>query len=346
MSTLVFTERSRNVVGEVEIIVRDRAGRTVRHDSGCNLIKIFAKEILAHRLPFTQVWDPTASSGAGAWVASGLDVGEEFAPKYILFGASFDQGGAPLDRADERFYTLDPVSGSYIPNTLQVGATFEGGLVNAIPLADPSRPLKKVERIYFEPTYQPAGTPLLQADVRAMNNIVVLETTLRLDEYNGLGTSASDYFTVAEVALAAGKSLDAAGSCECSPERLFLEGRSDGTALSATAPGTATVTIDSGESNDPIVEGDQVKIVAAGVTAQEESTLDQVNQYYLVTSKVAGGSDVVLDRVPVDSNGTAITGQIGLFRSTLRIYSHRILAVPFRKSADFEVIVRWRLILN
>jgi len=334
--------------GEIEIEVRDKHGRTVNKMRDHNIVKIFAKEILAHRMAHSKVWDPTASSGDGAWVASGIDTEEDMAAKYILFGASFDENGIPLDTTDPRYYTLDPVTNTYVPISLGVGAEYGGGLINAVPIAEPSRSLKKIERIYFEPTYQPAGTPLLQDDVRAMNNIVVLETTLRKEEYNGFGLTDSDFFTITEVALAGGKEFDTVGSCECTPKELFLEGKSDGTAITTTLTGTSTITIDPADIAyvDVIKEGDQVKLVDVGNTAQDDVTLDQVNEHYLVISKAVGGSDIVLDRTPTDSEGAALTGQVGAFRNTLRLFSHRILKVPFKKSSDFEIIVRWRIIMN
>jgi hypothetical protein len=334
--------------GEIEIIIKDVHGRTIEHNRTHNIVKIGAKEILAHRLPYDKIWDPNANSGAGAWVANGLNVGD-YAPKYILFGASFDSNGAALDTTDSRYYTTDPITGLTIPITLGVGAEYEGGLVNAVPISNPGRPLKRVESIYFQPTYQPAGTPLIQNDVRAMNNIVVLETTLTKDEYNGFGQTDTDYFTITEVALAGGRELDDTdiGTCECDPKVLFLQGKaSDGTAISANASGTSTITIDPTDiaDVDVISAGDQIKIVGWNDTAT--GTLSQINDHYLVLSKLNGGSDISLDRTPVDADGNAITGQIGIFRDSLRIFSHRILKVPFKKSSDFMIIVRWSLIMN
>lgn len=332
--------------GEIEIIIKDIHGRVLQHTRQPNIVKIGAKEILAHCLPYDKIWDPNASSGAGAWVASGLDAAD-YAPKYILFGASFDPDtGAALDTTDPRYYTTDPITGLTIPITLGVGAEYEGGLINAIPISEPGRPLKRVESIYFQPTYQPAGTPLKQNDVRAMNNIVVFETTLTKDEYNGFGMTDTDYFTITEVALAGGKELGDVGQCECDPKAIFLEGKDDGIAITANATGTATVTIDPADIAyvDTISAGDQIKIVCTGGTAN--SDLPQINDHYLVISKMVGGSDIGLDRTPVDADGQNITGPIGLFRDSLRIFSHRILKTPFKKSADFMIVVRWSIILS
>jgi len=338
----------RSYGGEIEIIVLDARGRKIHHYREHNIVKIFAKEILAHRMAHNKIWDPTASSGDGAWIASGIDPLEDFAAKYILLGASFDENGAPLDSTDSRYYTLDPITGQYIPIQLGVGAEYGGGLINAIPIAEPERSLKKIERIYFEPTYQPSGTPLLQYDVRAMNNILVLETTLRKEEYNGFGLTESDYFTITEVALSGGKEFTTTGACECLPKELFLEGTSGGIAITANTTGTSTVTVDPADiaSVDVISEGDQVKIVDVGNTAKDDVTIDQINSHYLVIGKQVGGSDIVLDRTPVDADNVPLTGQIGLFKDTLRIFSHRILKMPFKKSSDFEIIVRWRIIMN
>lgn len=333
--------------GEIEFEIRDATrGIILNRYREPNLIKIFAKEILAHRLPYGKVWDPTASSGAGDWVSSGIDPDEELAAKYITFGASFDDSGNPLDTADTRFYSFDAASGGFVPISLGVGAEYSGGLINPVPIAEPLRPLKRIERVYFEPSYQPAGTPLLQDDVRAMNNVVVMETTLRKDEYNGFGVTSSDFYTITEVALVAGRELAAVGACECDPQELFLEG-SGTDAILATASGTATVTIDPSEASflDVIKEGDQVKIVEPGATAASTEILNQVSPYYLVITKALGGSDVTLDRVPVDSNNVPLTGQVGLFKDGFRIFSHRILNSPLKKSLDFEIVVRWRIIM-
>lgn len=335
--------------GELEFIFRHPVTKQIyRRVRDHNIVKIFAKEMLAYRLPHTKIWDPNGGTGSGAWIASGIDPSEELSAKYIIFGASFDENGAPLDTVDSRYYTLDSVTGTYIPNRLGVGADYDGGLINAVPISEPSRPLKRIERIYFESSYQPAGTPLLQEDVRAMNNVVVLETTLQKDEYNGFGLTASDFFTVTEVALAGGKELNSVGACECTPSELFLEGKSDGTAITITASGTSTVTISAADNAyiNTIKEGDQVKIVDAGDTAGDDSAIQQVNPHFLVVTKAVGGSDIVLDRTPVDSDNNALTGQLGIFRNTLRIFSHRILKTPFKKSVDFEIIARWRIIMN
>ncbi len=290
-----------------------------------------------------------ANSGSGDWVANSVDPNEDFAVKYILLGASFDDDGVALGTNDTRFYTTDPVTQIAVPNRLQPGADYDGGLINAIPLAEPDRPLKRIENIDFEPTYQPAGTPQLQGDVRAMNNIVLLETTLRTDEYNGfnLSTNGGDAFTITEVALAAGKELGVIGSCECDPKKIFLEGDSSGVALPATANGTDVISLDSSVTDvDLIQEGDQIKLIGQGGTASDDDTLDQVTPFYLVLSKSLGGRDIQLDRVPTDSDQNPLVGPIGVFRDTLRIFSHRILSSPVRKSSDFEILIRWRIFFS
>lgn len=351
-------EKYHNYNGEIEIIVKDRNGNIIERKREKNLIKIFAKEMLSHRMPYSKVWNPDGDSGAGAWEDSGIDPNEEFAAKYILLGASFDANGQPLDNADNRFYTVDQVTGSTVPNNVNPGADNLGDLINPIPISSPNRPLKKIESIAFSSSYQPADTPLLQDDVRALNNVLILETTLKLDEYNGFGTSDADFFTITEIALAGGAAIDDVGACECNPSILFLEGvgGSNDVSIITTANGTSTVSIDpSVDSSDVsrIKEGDQILIVgrtdvgtgtdATGTDATEEDydTLNQVNPYYLVTSKSPGGRDVVLDRTPVDSDGNLLTGDIAIYRSTLRLFSQRILNIPFKKSSDFEILIRW-----
>ena len=333
--------------GEIEFIFKDRHGRIIDTFRQQNVVKIFAKEILAHRIPHSKVWDTNANTGAGAWVAHEIDL-DEFAVKYICFGASFNEDGNPLDTADTRYYTQDPVVGGFVPITLGIGAEYDGGLINPIPIAEPTRPLKRIERIFFESSYQPSGTPLLQADVRAINNIVVLETTLLKSEYNGFGVSVSDFFTITEVALVGAAEVDSVGSCECAPRDIFLTGDGPtGQAFVASASGTTTVSLDPSVTNvDDIKEGDQIKIVARDSTAADDLILNQLNPYYLVISKALGGRDITVDRVPVDVDNIAITGEIGVLRDGFRIFSHRILKSPIKKSEDFEIVVRWRIIMN
>lgn len=349
-SKLNLTDNYREYRGEIEFIFKDKLGNVVKRHVEPNIVKIFAKEILAHRLAHSKVWDRTANSGTGAWVTNPVDPNEEFSAKYILLGASFDSGGVPLDTNDSRFYTIDPVTQIAVPIRLTPGADFEGGLINAIPIAEPDRPLKRIENVDFEPTYQPAGTPQLQADVRPMNNIVLLETTLLQEEYNGFNLSGSggDAFTITEIALAGGRELDVVGSCECDPKKLFLEGDDQGVALPALASGTDIITLDPSvvADLDLIKAGDQIKIGALGGTAESDDDLGQVTPYYLVLSKAAGGRDIQLDRVVADSSQNPISGPVGVLRDTLRIFSHRILSTPVRKTSDFEILVRWRIILN
>lgn len=334
--------------GEVELILRDPVTKQVLNPvREKNLVKIQAKEIIAHRLPHGNVWDPTANGGAGAWVSSGIDPDNELSIKYILFGASFNDDGAPLSSADDRFYSFDSVSNSYVPIRIGPGAEYGGGLINPIPISEPSRPLKRIERVYFESSYQPAGTPLLQDDVRAINNVVVFETTLLKDEYNGFGGTASDFFTITEVLLVAGKELGLTGACECDPHDLFLEGGAGNVALAATATGTATITLSPSEAAyvDVIKEGDTVKIVEAGGTVDGADDLGQVSSFYLVVSKVVGGSDIVLDRTPATVEGVPLSGSIGVFKDGMRVFSARILSSPVKKSSDYEICCRWRIAL-
>jgi len=157
MANIVNTEKCKKPArGEVEFIIKDRNGNIIDRHIEPNLVKIFAKEMLAHQLPHSKVWDPDADTGLGDWVASTVDPDEDFSAKYILFGASFDESGVPLDTDDSRYYTSDDVTGGVIPIRLGVGAEFNGGLINAVPIAEPNRPLKRIEKISFTPTYQPA----------------------------------------------------------------------------------------------------------------------------------------------------------------------------------------------
>jgi hypothetical protein len=328
--------------GEIEFIFKDRNGVVVDRYVEPNIVKIFAKEILAHRMPFSKVWDPAGGTGMGAWIPSGIDPFEEFAPKYILLGASFDADHIPLDSNDPRYYTKDPVTGQFVPITLSPGADFQGELINAIPFAEPDRPIKRVEAIGFIPTYQPAGTPLLQSDVRAMNNIVTLETTLKLPEYNGFGLTSSDFFTITEVALAAGREIDVSNACNTTPRDCFLEGPQ-----LAHASGTSVVTLDPSVVDvDLIKQGDQIKITDVAGSENATEPLGQISPFYLVINKVIGGRDLQLDRVPVNLSNVPIVGPVNVWRDTLRIFSHRILSSPVKKSNNFEITIRWKIIFN
>lgn len=101
--------------------------------------------------------------------------------------------------------------------------------------------------------------------------------------------------------------------------------------------------------------GDQILITEIGSGAEEASevtgtepyeTMNQVQPYYLVTGKSIGGRDITLDRIPVNAYGTPISSDVGIFRSSLRIFSQRILTVPFKKSSDYEILVRWLVYFN
>lgn len=341
MKNLTLNESiEKQYFGEVELIFKDRHGKIICTRREPNIVKIFAKESISHTLPFSKIWDPLAGTGSGAWVDSDVDPTEEFALKYILIGASFDENGIPLDTQDPRYYVRDEVTGLYVPVRLEPGAHYDGGLINAIPLSEPERPLKRIEKIYFEPTYQPSGTPLLQDDVRAINNVLVVETTIKSDEYNGFGLTDSDYFTITEVALAAGKTINSVDQCDCNPRQLFLDGPYE-----ATASGGDVVSLDNVADVGSIRAGDQIKITGSDGSAGYDD-LDQVSTFYLVMSKAGSGKDLVLDRIPTNDQGTPIVGPINVWRDTLRIFSHRILTTPAKKSSTFELLVRWRIIIN
>ena len=350
--TVKLSETYNGTQGAIEIIIRNRQGQVVDKFYQKNQIKVSAKEILAHRLAHSKVWDPNSSSGLGAWVPSGIDPNEDFSAKYILFGASYvDATGEPLDTNDPRYYTLDTTTNTYLPVRPNVGADNGGDLIHPIPISEPNRPLKRIENISFQPSYQPADSPLLDDTVRAMNNVLILETTLKLDEYNGFAKTPSDFFTITEVALAGGKEIDTIGTCECPPATLFLEGAGgvNDESIHCVANGTATISINSNVLSDDvnrISQGDQILITSQSTDGTEnQNTLQQVQPYYLVVSKAIGGRDITLDRTP-QVNGVPLTGPIGIYRSSLRIFSQRILSYPFKKSSDFEITVRWLLYFN
>lgn len=333
---------SKDVNGFVHIIVKDaKTGEVVWQNIDKNIIKIFAKESFAHSIVPARIWDPLGAS----WINHGLDL-ELYRPRYIVFGASFDSNLAPVSGIDTRYYQPDAIQGGFQPIPLTPGATNGGGLINAVPITSPERPLKRVERVYFEPSYQPAGSPLLYDDVRSINNVVVFQTTLTANEYNGLTNTSGDFLTLTEVALVAAPEMPLVGACECDPHTIFLTGDSNALAFNAIASGGSTVSLNSSVVNvNEIKEGDQVKIVAAGATTDSTNVLDQANPYYMVVNKATGGRDITLDRVPVNSNNVPLNGNIGMFRDTFRMFSHRILSSPVKKSADFEIDVRWLITL-
>lgn len=342
---LTDSYKDKQLSGSVEFIVKDKDGTVLDIVSDHNIIKIGMKEVLAHRITPPNVWDPTAGTGSGAWVSGGLEL-DEFIPRYIWFGASFDENNQAIGTTDERFYYYDTVTGSYKPNLLSPGAAFDGGLINPIPIADPDRPLKRIERTFYEPSYQPAGNPLISDDVRAVNNVVYMETTLRLDEYNGFGVSANDYFDISEVALVAAREVDITGACECDPRTIFRQGQSDDSPLLATANGTNTVTLLPSMSGYAtlIKEGDQIEIVPSGGTGDATGITNQPNSFYMVISKSAtGGSDLTLDRVPVDADQTPLNGSIGLYREGHKIVAHRIVAPLIKKNGAYTITCRWKI---
>jgi hypothetical protein len=130
-----------------------------------------------------------------------------------------------------------------------------------------------------------------------------------------------------------------------------LEGVEDSEGDDSPIPSTATggdvISINDVANAELIKEGDQIKVVSLSADSSGAyGDLDQINPFYLVLSKSSTGLELQLDRVPVDSTQTPITGDIGVFRDTLRIFSHRILTSPFKKTSDIEVLVRWRLIFS
>jgi len=323
---------AREYCGEIELEFRDpKTKEIIETRREPNIVKIFAKEIMSHTIMYGKVWDPNGGTGEGAWVEN--DSFDDFKLKYMLLGASFDENGVPLDANDERYYQRDEVTGLYAPIQLLPGADYEGGLINAVPIDETNnRPLKKIENVYWEPTYQPAGTPLLQSDVRAINNVLVVETTITEDEYNGFGLTDSDYFTLTEVALCGGIEITSVADCDVDPKDLFLEGPYE-----ATASGGDVIALDSGTDIDKISKGDQIKLLPDGTSAEE-----QISPFYLVLDKQDSGSDITLDRTPMEGT-SAIAGDVNVWRDTLRIFSHRILSTPAKKSSSFEITIRWRI---
>ena len=349
-------KKSAGTFGAVEITIRDRNGVILEQYSEPNIVKIFAKEMLPHRLPSSEIWNPLANGGLGNWEPSNVDPKEEFAARYIVLGASFDNNGLPVNN-DPRYYVQDSVTGLWGPIQLGPGADYNGSLINPIPLNDNGRPLKKIEGIVFNPSYQPAGTPIMQENVRAVNNTVRLSTVLKLDEYNGFGRGGSDFFTITEVALMGGMKHGLVGTVDYSPTALFLEGR-EGT--SGSEPEADKVPFVCGDNTHPGINGnvltitqgnpaylsvgDQIKLVGSTDSPEQES-IPQVSPFYLITGKI--GPSIELDRTPIRSDtGNPVTGSCGIYRDSMRIFSHRILSAPCRKSADVEITITWVLMFS
>ena len=82
MNKLSLPEQYKAYQGEIEFIIKDKHGRVLDHLRQHNIVKIFAKEILAHRIPSEKVWDTNANGGTGAWVSHDINI-EEFSVKYI-----------------------------------------------------------------------------------------------------------------------------------------------------------------------------------------------------------------------------------------------------------------------
>lgn len=324
--------------GAVHIIIRDaKTKEIIKETLENNIIKSFAKECISHSIVPNKLWDPISN----LWISNNLDT-ELYRPRYIVLGGSFDENGAPVSGIDSRFYQTDVLNGGFKPIKLTPGATNGGGLINPVPIAEPNRPLKRIERVYFEPSYQPAGSPQIWDDVRALNNVVVFQTTLTSSEYNGLSGTSGDFLTLTEVALVAAPELGSIGACECNPRNIFLIGDFNGLCFNAITSGAPTISLDMATVNvNEIKEGDQVKIVAPGSTIETTNVLDQVNPYYLVVSKAMGGRDVTLDRVPLDSTGVPLAGPVGVFKDSFRMFSHRIINSPIKKNEDFVVDIRW-----
>lgn len=335
--------KTKELNGAVHIIFRDaKTNEVISETLEKNIIKSFAKECISHSIVPFKIWDPISN----LWVENGLEL-EPYRPRYIVFGGSFDENGAPLSGIDTRFYETDTLNGGFKPIKLSPSATNGGGLINPVPIAEPNRPLKRIERVYFEPSYQPAGSPQMFDDIRALNNVVVFQTTLTASEYNGLTGTSGDFLTLTEVALVAAPEMNSVGACECDPRNIFLIGDNDTMSFDAVASGAPTVSLDMATVNvNEIKEGDQVKLVAPNSTNETTNILNQVNPYYLVVSKALGGRDVTLDRIPTDAMGVPITGSIGLFKDSFKIFSHRVISSPLKKSADFVVEVRWLITMG
>lgn len=327
-----------SVNGFVHITIKNtKTGEIVSDTIEQNVIKAFAKEVFAHSIIPNKIWDPITD----AWVNHGIET-DLYKIRYMTFGASFDENGEPLGGLDTRYYIPNNITGGFDPIRLNAGINNDGDLINPIPISYPSRPLKKIEKIYFTPSYQPSGNPIIFDDIRAINNVVVFQTTLRSDEYNSLSSTGGDYLTITESQLVAAPEISGNTICDCSPRNLFLNGDSNGLAFDAVTSSSQTITLATEVVNvNDIKEGDQIKIVQQGSTPDTQNIVGQVNPYYLVVSKQVGGRDITLDRTPVNSNGDVLNGSIGVLKDDYKVFSHRILRAPFKKSETFEVDIKW-----
>ena len=132
--------KTEDMAGYVHITVKNVVtGEIVSDTIDKNIIKIFAKESISHSIVPQNLWDPIGT----AWVPHALDL-ELYRPRYIVFGAAFDENQQPVSGVDNRYYEPDTISGGFRAITLTPGATFGGGLINAVPIASPDRPLKRV----------------------------------------------------------------------------------------------------------------------------------------------------------------------------------------------------------
>jgi hypothetical protein len=335
---------SNRVDGFVHITVKDvNSGEIVSDTVEKNVIKVFAKEVFAKSIIPNKIWDPILSQ----WVDHSINT-DLFKVRYMTFGASFDENNEPIAGLDTRYYTENFATGGFDPIKLDAGINNDGDLINPIPISYPSRPLKKIEKIYFTPSYQPAGSPLIYDDIRAINNVVVFQTTLRSNEYNSLSSTGGDFLTITESQLVAAPEVSDFSACDCNPRKLFLSGDNNGLAFDAVVTqGSQTITLAQDVVDvNRIREGDQIKIVQQGTNTDEVAEFPQVNSYYLVINKQDGGRDITLDRSPTDNNGNFINGVVGILKDDYKVFSHRILRAPFKKNETFEVDVKWIIKLS
>ena len=132
---------------------------------------------------------------------------------------------------------------------------------------------------------------------------------------------------------------------------LFLTGDASGNPLRTIFNGTSTISLDpSVVDPDVIKEGDQIQIQSFSSDKSSPDFINQVNPFYLVISKSPGGRDIVLDRTPTTSDTNVLVpgtdGIIGIYRDGFKMFSHRVLTTPIKKSSDFVIVVRWSIIMN
>lgn len=280
-----------------------------------NIIKVAAKEVMAINLAPPRVWDPNEQE----WVDNSLS--DDMSVRYMWFGTG----------------STSMLSSSF---------NYDGSLQEPI-LISTLTPLKRIESVYLNNSYQPSGNPYNHDDVRAILNEIVFETVMKADEYNELPDTSGSDVILAEAGLVAARELPVDDDCGCAPDILFLGTENDGTAIPITFSGSEVVTINvSSSKHTTIKAGDQIKIVASGTLKTDmHDVIEQHNPYYTVVEKLTNGRDLLLDRIPRNADNDILTGSAGIFRVGHRLICYKKIPV-FRKSFPLEITFSWAFLIG